>query len=119
MPRRTSTPPVLLLVVSNESDIAHLFRLFFEEKGFQVRIASTLVEAVQLITHKRPGGIIVKCFPENGLLDTAEVCRFLRSSSDGNTIPILAISPKRDTAISAGATFWFDLVFDIRIYARR
>lgn len=77
----------LILCVDDEPDALTILRLFLSARGFEVTVASSGAEALQLVENRRPDLIITDyAMPDmNGL----DLCRMLRGSVATHDIPII------------------------------
>lgn len=77
----------LILCVDDEPDALTILRLFLSARGFEVTVASSGAEALQLVENRRPDLIITDyAMPDmNGL----DLCRMLRGPVETRDIPII------------------------------
>lgn len=77
----------LILCVDDEPDAVTILRLFLSAHGFEVGVASSAAEALQLVANRRPDLIITDyAMPDmNGL----DLCRALRGPDETHHIPII------------------------------
>ncbi len=104
-----------VLVIEDNMDNFGLIRLALERAGYQVALAATGKDGVNLALELVPALIIVDInLPD---FDGYEVTRRIRRSRLGGTIPIVAITSNammgdREKTIEAGCTAYFEKPID-------
>ncbi|MEO1129439.1 MAG: response regulator transcription factor [Planctomycetota bacterium] len=88
MPR----PPVL--IVEDESDIAHLMDFHLQREGYSTRIAESGSAALEALERTRPLLIILDIMLPD--VDGLEVCRRLKQESSTRDIPIIMVTAKSE-----------------------
>lgn len=78
------------LVVDDDGDVARLLGSILEKAGFEVRLASNAVEALNKMTEKLPNVLIFELvLPDMNGLDLA---RYVRRQPEGHRVPMIALS---------------------------
>lgn len=90
--RPTADSNPVILCVDDDPDLLTILRLFLSAQGFQVISTVSAVEALQLVTERRPHLIITDCAMPG--MDGLELCRKLRERGDTRDIPIILHSGK-------------------------
>jgi two-component system alkaline phosphatase synthesis response regulator PhoP len=85
-------PPVL--IVEDESDIAHLMDFHLQREGYATRIAESGSAALQALEVTRPLLIILDIMLPD--VDGLEVCRRLKQESSTRDIPIIMVTAKSE-----------------------
>jgi two-component system OmpR family response regulator len=88
----TALPPARILVVDDEPNIAELLSAALRFEGYDVGVAATGIEALDLVRSYRPNLIMLDVMLPD--LDGTEVCRRLRNQ--GDQVPIVFLTA-RDT----------------------
>jgi two-component system phosphate regulon response regulator PhoB len=82
----------VILYVDDEPDLLTILRLFLCAQGFEVIPAVNALEALQLVTQRRPDLIITDSSMPG--MSGLELCRTLRARADTRSIPIILYSGK-------------------------
>lgn len=87
-----------MLIVDDNSDVRRLYAIGLNQRGFEVKLASNGLEAVERICHERPDVILLDWLMP--LMDGGEVLN--RIGENGNAgVPVIVISgqpsPPADT----------------------
>lgn len=88
--RGTAVSSPVILCVDDEPDLLAILRLFLSAQGFQVIPTLSAIEALQVITERRPNLIITDCAMPG--MSGLELCRKLRGRGDTRDIPIILYS---------------------------
>jgi CheY-like chemotaxis protein len=112
-PANKSPESKKISLISNEIEIYHIFKAYFEAYNYYVFDIPPDREISLSLQLSNPDIVVVKIFPENNIPDSFEVCRLIRANEMTAAIPVIVISPKKNYALEAGATDWSDIVFDI------
>jgi PleD family two-component response regulator len=105
-----------ILYVEDDPDVAGVIRLFFESEGYEVTIAPTGEEALDLCRSKLPDVILLDIMMPG--VDGYEVCRRLRSNARTSHVPILFVTAldersDRIAGLELGADDYITKPFDI------
>jgi len=96
-------PPLaeLILVVDDESDFREIVRHVLERGGYRVVTASDGREGLKIFAEQEPGLVVLDGnLPD---LDGFEVCRRLRATPAGRTVPVLLCTVRSAlTTVAAG-----------------
>ncbi|MFH2084482.1 MAG: response regulator [Candidatus Omnitrophota bacterium] len=87
-----------ILVVDDDSKIQMVIRIMLQKKGYDVRCASSGIEAFQEIPEYRPDLILLDVMMPG--MDGYEVCRKLKSSESTKDLPVIML-----TALGMGEDF--------------
>lgn len=87
-----------ILVVDDDSKIQMVIRIMLQKKGYDVRCASSGIEAFQEIPEYRPDLILLDVMMPG--MDGYEVCRKLKSSESTKNLPVIML-----TALGMGEDF--------------
>lgn len=83
-----------VLVVDDEPDILELTRFALSQDGFQVETASTGEDAIALMRRTRPDLVVLDLMlPDR---PGTEICRWIRSTADLATIPVIMLTARSD-----------------------
>ena len=83
---------VLIMVVDDDPNIAHLVKLYLEKEGYAVRVVTRGDEAVQAFRQENPALVVLDVMLPG--LDGWEVCRQIRKQ---HNTPIIMLTAKDDT----------------------
>jgi two-component system alkaline phosphatase synthesis response regulator PhoP len=105
-----------ILVVEDDFEIAHMLRIFFESKGYQVLIAPRGEKALELCRTKLPNVILLDIILPG--MDGYEVCRRLKSNQRTRNVPVIFLTKKDERAdqiagLGLGADDYITKPFDI------
>lgn len=106
------TPPAVLLIDANAAEV-DLLRSELSKEGFQVAVADTGHQAIELIRRQRPDLVILE--GELTDLPSLELCRAIRTLS---TVPVIFLSsksavPDKVAALELGADDYVTKPFSI------
>ena len=83
-----------ILIVEDEYDCAELLRYNLQKEGYQTVIAHCGEEAINAVQRHTPDAVLLDIMlPE---LNGWEVCRILRESSRGKSLPIIMLTAMSD-----------------------
>lgn len=83
-----------ILIVEDDSDIAHLVKHYLEKEGFIARIAKTGLEAQRLVTSEHTDLVMLDLMlPE---MDGLELCKALRQKPETALLPIIMLTAKNE-----------------------
>jgi DNA-binding response OmpR family regulator len=83
-----------VLTVEDEPDVADLVRYHLEQAGYDVRLASTGVDAIQQARQAPPSLILLDLMvPE---INGWEVCRRLKGTAETREIPVIMLTARAD-----------------------
>ena len=85
-----------ILVVDDESDLVHLYRLVLELNGFHVRGATSGVQALSLIEQDPPHLVLLDVMMPG--MNGIEVCRRIRARNDSQREPAIIMYTADDSA---------------------
>jgi PleD family two-component response regulator len=105
-----------ILIVEDDPDIGNMLRVYFENLGFEISLATRGQDALALTRHSLPQLIVLDIILPD--MDGYEVCRSLRASSRTGHIPILFLTQRderrdRITGLELGADDYITKPFDI------
>jgi PleD family two-component response regulator len=105
-----------ILIVEDDPDIGTMLRVYFENQGFEVSLATRGGDALALTRHSLPQLIVLDIMLPD--MDGYEVCRSLRASSRTGHIPILFLTQRderrdRIAGLELGADDYITKPFDI------
>jgi PleD family two-component response regulator len=105
-----------ILIVEDDPDIGNMLRVYFENLGFEISLATRGQDALALTRHSLPQLIVLDIMLPD--MDGYEVCRSLRASSRTGHIPILFLTQRderrdRITGLELGADDYITKPFDI------
>ncbi len=106
-----------ILIVEDEQDTAELLRYNLDKAGYAAVIARNGEEAIDAVQCNSPDLVLLDVMMPQ--LDGWEVCRVLRESSKGKTMPILMLSALADEearikGLSLGADDYISKPFSIK-----
>ena len=81
-----------ILIVDDEPDIQELVRISLEREGYDVLVADTGEEAIELAKSRQPQLVVLDLMLPG--LDGLDVCRVLRQQQKTQDIPIVMLSAK-------------------------
>lgn len=99
---------VKVLLVDDESDVVEMFRFALEQSGAEVRSASSLTEALNILLEFEPNVIATDiCLPDGDGYSLAAEVRNQAIEKGTHIIPIVAVSGygRDDTEIFTKSTF--------------
>ncbi len=83
-----------ILIVEDENDCAELLSYHLQKDDYQTVIARNGKEAIEAVQRQTPDAILLDIMmPE---LNGWEVCRILRESTNGKSLPIIMLSALSD-----------------------
>ncbi len=83
-----------ILIVEDENDCAELLRYHLQKENYQTEIASNGKEAIEAVQRHMPDVVLLDVMmPE---LNGWEVCRILRESTQGKSLPIIMLTALSD-----------------------
>jgi PleD family two-component response regulator len=105
-----------ILIVEDDPDIGAMLRVYFEDQGFEISLATRGADALALTRHSLPQLIVLDIMLPD--MDGYEVCRSLRASSRSGHIPILFLTQRderrdRIAGLELGADDYITKPFDI------
>jgi PleD family two-component response regulator len=105
-----------ILIVEDDPDIGTMLRVYFENQGFEIFLATRGGDALALTRHTLPHLIVLDIMLPD--MDGYEVCRSLRASSRTGHIPILFLTQRderrdRIAGLELGADDYITKPFDI------
>ncbi len=108
--------PAQLLIIEDNKDIAHLLKLYFKEKGYQVALAGSGEEALQKASQLIPHLIILDIILPD--IDGYAICRRLRSVPRTSHMPIIFLTQKDEKSdklqgLQLGADDYITKPFDL------
>lgn len=98
LPLKKAQEHTTVLVVDDETSIAHLLEELLESAGYHVLVAYSGREGLELARSERPALILTDCMMPG--LDGPEFVRRVRSSAVTNTIPVVMMSSVRPRSVS-------------------
>jgi DNA-binding response OmpR family regulator len=84
--------PATILVIDDQRDLAELIRRILEREGFEVIIANSGRDGLQVAQEHRPDLVVLDLTMPD--LDGLEVCRALRSDPRRRDMPIIVLSAR-------------------------
>ncbi|MGP1346791.1 MAG: response regulator [Phycisphaerales bacterium] len=111
-----------VLVVEDESDIAHLIQFHLEREGFPTVVASSGRVALDLVERDRPRLIVLDIMLPD--LDGLEVCRRLKRDPTTRNIPIVMVTARGEESdvvvgLELGAEDYITKPFSPRVMVAR
>lgn len=106
--------PLRILVVEDDPDILNALNIVFGSLGFEVDVLLQGKSIIQNQFVKPDLFVLDKRLPD---VDGLEICRYIRSSSNYQDIPIIIISASpniRNKALEAGATVFVEKPFEVQ-----
>jgi CheY-like chemotaxis protein len=108
--------PAQILIIEDNPDIAHLLRLYFENKGYQINLAGTGEAALKEAAHLIPHLIILDIILPD--IDGYEICRRLRTQPRTSHVPIIFLTQKDEQSdklqgLQLGADDYITKPFDL------
>jgi PleD family two-component response regulator len=105
-----------ILIVEDDPDIGNMLRVYFENQGFEISLATRGQDALALTRHSLPQLIVLDIILPD--MDGYEVCRSLRASSRTGHIPVLFLTQRderrdRIAGLELGADDYITKPFDI------
>ncbi|MGD0172945.1 MAG: response regulator [Anaerolineales bacterium] len=105
-----------ILIVEDDPDIGNMLRVYFENQGFEISLATRGRDALAITRHSLPQLIVLDIMLPD--MDGYEVCRSLRASSRTGHIPILFLTQRderrdRIAGLELGADDYITKPFDI------
>jgi signal transduction histidine kinase/DNA-binding response OmpR family regulator/HAMP domain-containing protein len=100
--------PPLILVVEDDPSNARLLRAHLESDGYQVSLASTAQEAIDIADKQRPQLVLLDLILRNGE-DGLTVLERLRRLPVMAKVPVVVVSvlPEKERSLEAGAVAFF------------
>jgi DNA-binding response OmpR family regulator len=90
-----------ILIVEDENDCAELLSYHLQKDNYQTVIARNGKEAIEAVQRQTPDAVLLDIMmPE---LNGWEVCRILRESTKGKSLPIIMLSALSDEEDSTSA----------------
>lgn len=89
-----SLRPKKILIVDDEQDIAQLVKHYLEKEGFQTCLATSGVDALQLVASEHPDVVILDLMLPH--MDGLEVCKTLRQKPETALLPIIMLTAKNE-----------------------
>ena len=105
-----------LLIVEDDTDIAEMLSLFFEEEGYQVSSTAWGQDALKLCQELLPDVILLDIrLPD---IDGFEICRRLHDSFQTSHIPVICLTDKKEQpdkikGLEAGAVDYVTKPFNL------
>ncbi len=111
-----------ILVIDDEKDILKLLQYNLEKEGYQVLLAKTGEDGLELAKHKLPDLIVLDLMLPG--IDGLEVCKLIRSQKSTSHIPILMLTAKSTetdqiVGLELGATDYITKPFSIKVLLAR
>ncbi len=108
--------PAQILIIEDNQDIAHLLKLYFQNKGYDLILAGGGEEALEKAAHLIPHLIILDIILPD--YDGYEVCRRLRSLPRTSHVPIIFLTQKDEQSdklqgLQLGADDYITKPFDL------
>ncbi len=105
-----------ILVVEDDLDIANMLRIYFTGQGYEVNVAKSGEQALELTRQQLPGLIVLDIILPD--MDGYQVCKILREGSRTKHIPIIFLTQKderrdRIAGLELGADDYITKPFDI------
>src|SRR3989338_5920049 len=115
-------PKHSILVIDDEKDILKLLQYNLEKEGYQVFLAKTGEEGLELAKRKLPDLIVLDLMLPG--IDGLEVCKLIRSKKSTSHIPILMLTAKSTetdqiVGLELGATDYITKPFSIKVLLAR
>ena len=115
-------PKQSILVIDDEKDILKLLQYNLEKEGYQVFLAKTGEEGLELAKRKLPDLIVLDLMLPG--IDGLEVCKLIRSQKPTSHIPILMLTAKSTetdqiVGLELGATDYITKPFSIKVVLAR
>lgn len=96
-----NTHPKQILIVDDEPNVVVSLEFLMEQAGYDVHVATTGEEAIELIPHVHPDLILLDIMLPG--ISGFEICRWVRESSDWSDIKIIMLTAKgRDVDVAKG-----------------
>ncbi len=111
-----------ILVIDDEKDILKLLQYNLEKEGYQVSLAKTGEEGLELAKRKLPDLIVLDLMLPG--IDGLEVCKLIRGQKSTSYIPILMLTAKSTetdqiVGLELGATDYITKPFSIKVLLAR
>ncbi len=111
-----------ILVIDDEKDILKLLQYNLEKEGYQVSLAKTGEEGLEVAKHKLPDLIVLDLMLPG--IDGLEVCKLIRGQKSTSHIPILMLTAKSTetdqiVGLELGATDYMTKPFSIKVLLAR
>jgi len=88
--------PESIVIVEDEPDIAGIVELWLAGEGFDVAVAGTGEEALDLVMSRRPDLVVLDVMLPD--MDGIEVCKRLRADHRTASVPIIMLTARTMTA---------------------
>jgi DNA-binding response OmpR family regulator len=108
-----------ILIICDDVSLEYLLSYYLKGQGYLVDIARESEAGLQKCKNQLPDIILIHYSPLGPPPDELTLCRRLRDELSNREALIFLISPSREDAIQAGATEWFNLVFDVTDIAEK
>ncbi len=115
-------PQASVLVVDDDATVARVVRLNLAAEGYEVQVATSGMEALELMAALRPHCVVLDVMmPE---MDGLEVCRRLKGNKDTAFIPVIMLTAKAEAddklaAFRSGADAYITKPFDVHELSAR
>jgi signal transduction histidine kinase len=106
-----------ILIVDDENDCAELLRYHLQKENYQTEIAHNGKEAIEAVQRRMPDAVLLDVMmPE---LNGWEVCRILRESANGKSLPIIMLTAlseeeERVRGLSLGADDYLSKPYSVK-----
>jgi DNA-binding response OmpR family regulator len=108
-----------IVIICDDASLAYGLSYYLKGQGYLADTVEKSAEGLEQCKAKVPDLILIHYSPLGRPPDAIALCRQLCIELAGKEVPIFMISNSREEAFHAGATEWFDLVFDIEDIARK
>jgi two-component system, OmpR family, alkaline phosphatase synthesis response regulator PhoP len=83
-----------ILVVEDDSDIAHLVGRYLDKAGFTTELAASGRDALTAVSQRRPDLLVLDLMLPH--VDGLEVCRVIRANSETAAMPIIMLTARAE-----------------------
>ncbi len=102
-----------ILLICDNKYIGLTFQYYLEQKGYNVTHALTSTQALKLYSSLRPNLVLIVYSSFGEPPDREQLCLYLRAIMSDHYVPIFMVSSSLQEAQRAGATEWFDIIYDL------
>ena len=110
-------PPSRMLIVEDDSDISNMLRIYFQSQGYEVAVAQSGEDALEMCRQQLPHIIVLDIMLPD--MDGYDVCRELRNNLRTSHIPIIFLTQKDERSdkihgLELGADDYITKPFDLK-----